>query len=210
LCLGLLLRMTLNARNKYLNKMQSLQPMDGEGEEGEGDGDVDGEDTERKREKERKPFQITITSDPQTVVREGEPVIEVDSGHHRVEGSHSPRELGSGNHDCEIRQATLVGRIGEVDLELGPREGGLQLDPSLEEIRRDNEIDGESNNSGSGDIVWDSSGSDVLSDYQSDRRGGVWAINWDHLPDQDNDSSSSSSSSSASSSSSSSQDSLDL
>jgi hypothetical protein len=205
LCLGLLMRLTLNARNRELKRLQS-QPMDGEREEEEEEGEGEGEG-----EREGDSFQIT--SDPQIIVPQGERVIhaeppvgpQVPPMTDEVRGSSclSP-QVSSCDADClsiETRQPSAVHRIGEVDLEMGllVRAEGVQLDSLGEDSGKDNEKDEESDSSGRGGSMWDSNKSDILSDAGSDRGGRVRAIDWGDLPDHwDNDRSSAVSASSRS------------
>jgi hypothetical protein len=96
LCLGLLLRLTLNARNKDVKRFQLIQPMLGEdGEEGEGEIGERG---------------------PQ--VSQGPP-DHPGEGHSQGEVCPSPTPTPVEAY-IEIRQPTLVGRL-EVDLEMGPK-----------------------------------------------------------------------------------------
>jgi hypothetical protein len=67
LCLGLHSRLTLNAWNKELKRLESLEEMDGESEGEENEGEGEGE----------KRNSLQITSDPQMVVLRGEPMIQI-------------------------------------------------------------------------------------------------------------------------------------
>jgi hypothetical protein len=126
LCLGFLLRLTLNARNRDLKRFETIQPMLGEeGEEGEGERGV----TERGEG-------VCFTNDP--VVPQGDLGSQADpppdhrgdieigsqpgtqSGFLQLEESATaPPLVGNEEPHIEVRQPTLVGRL-EVDLEMGP------------------------------------------------------------------------------------------